>query len=104
MTTKRYDIFLDGKIIGTTELEKADAPMGVVFERINFANIVVDYDFIKQYCLENNIGLADDYLEDKLIFTRTIESLKVRNENGIEIKGLGNQISGMNGDEFEITL
>lgn len=47
MTTKRYDIFLDDKIIGTTELEKADAPMGVVFGRINFANIVVDYDFIK---------------------------------------------------------
>jgi len=104
MTTKRYDIFLDDKIIGTTELEKADAPMGVVFGRINFANIVVDYDFIKKYCLENNIELANDYPEDKLIFTRTIESLKVRNENGIEIKGLGNQISGMNGDEFEITL
>lgn len=30
MTTKRYDIFLDNKIIGTTELEKADTPMGVM--------------------------------------------------------------------------
>ncbi len=31
MKEKRYDILLDNKKIGTTELEKADAPMGVVF-------------------------------------------------------------------------
>lgn len=62
------------------------------------------YEFLKKYCLENNIELADDYPEDKLISTRTIENLKVRNENGIEIKGLGNQISGMDGNEFEIIL
>lgn len=104
MTTKRYDIFLDDKIIGTTELEKADAPMGVVFGQINFSNIVVDYDFIKRYCLENNIELANDYPEEKLISTLSIDNLKVINENGVEIKGLGNQISGMDGDEFEITI
>lgn len=104
MTTKRYDIFLDDKIIGTTELEKADAPMGVVFGHIQFNNIISGYDFIKKYCLENNIELAEDYPEDKLILTRTIENLKVINENGIEIKGIGNQISGMDGDEFEIIL
>lgn len=104
MITKRYDIFLDDKIIGSTELEKADAPMGVVFGQINFSNIVVDYDFIKRYCLENNIELANDYPEDKLISTHTIYNLKVINEDGVEIKGLGNQISGMDGDEFEITI
>jgi hypothetical protein len=104
MTTKRYDIFLDDLIIGTTELEKADAPMGVVFGQIQFNNIISGYDFIKKYCLENNIELADDYPEDKVISTRTIENLKVINENGIEIKGIGNQISGMDGDVFEITL
>lgn len=104
MTTKRYDIFLDDKIIGTTELEKADAPMGVVFGQIHFSTIVSGYDFFRKYCLENNIELANDYPEDKLISTRTIKNLVVRNENGVEIKGLGNQISGMDGDEFEITL
>jgi hypothetical protein len=104
MTTKRYDIFLDNKIIGTTELEKADAPMGIVFGQIHFTDIVSGYDFFKTYCLKNNIELADDYPEDRLILTRTIKSLKVRNESGVEIKGLGNQISGMDGDEFEITL
>ncbi len=78
--------------------------MGVVFGIIRFTNIISGYDFLKKYCLENNTELADHYPEDKLISTRTIENLKVRNENGIEIKGLGNQISGMDGDEFEITL
>lgn len=101
---KRYDIFLDGKIIGTTALEKADAPMGVVFGQIHFSNIDVDYNFIKRYCLENNIELVNDYPEDKLISTHTIENLIVVNEKGVEIKGLGNQISGMDGDEFEITV
>lgn len=104
MTIKRYDISLDDKIIGMTEFEKADAPMGVVFGLIHFTKIILGYEFLKKYCLENNIELAEDYPEDKLISTRTIENLKVRNENGIEIKGLGNQISGMDGNEFEITL
>lgn len=104
MTTKRYDIFLDDKVIGTTELEKADAPMGVVFGLIHFTDNIFDYNFFKKYCLDNNIELADDYPDDKLISTQTIENLKVINENGIEIKGLGNQISGMDGEEFEITL
>lgn len=104
MTIKRYDLFLDDKIIGTTDLEKADATMGVVFGRINFANIVLDYDFIKKYCVKNNIELANDYPEDKLISTRTITNLKVKNEKGIEIISAGNQISGMDSDEFEITL
>ena len=104
MTMKRYDIFLDNKIIGTTKLEKADAQMGVVFGRINFANIVVDYDFIKKYCLENDVELANDYPEDKLISTRTMKNIKVKNENGIEIISEGSQISGMDSDEFEITL
>ena len=104
MTTKRFDIFLDDILIGTTEFDKADATMGVVFGPIHFADNILDYNFFKKYCLDNNIELAADYPDDKLISTRTIGNLKVINENGIEIKGLGNQISGMDGEEFEITL
>ncbi|KEO71852.1 hypothetical protein [Anditalea andensis] len=104
MTSKRYYISLDDKIIGTTELEKADAPMGIVFGQIQFNDIIFGYDFFKKYCLENIIELADSYPEDKFISTRTIEKLKVINEKGIEIKSKGNQVSGMDGDEFEITL
>lgn len=104
MTTKRYDIFLGDKRIGTTELEKADPPMGIVFGQIQLNNLVSGYDFFKGYCLENNIELVYDYPELKSISTRTIDNLKVINENGVEIRGVGNQIIGMDEDEFEITL
>lgn len=100
----KYTIFLDEKIIGETELEKADVPMGVVFGEIHFSSIPLGYDFFKKYCLENNIELAYDYPEDKLISTKTIHNLIVRNTKRIEIVCLGNQISGMDDDVFEITL
>lgn len=99
-----YTIYL-GKIeLGTTLLEKADAPMGVVFGEIKFGKSNIGYHFIKDYCQSNNIELASDYPEDKLISTRTIENLKVLNESGTEIKGIGNQITGMDGEEFEISI
>lgn len=104
MTTKRYGIFLDDKIIGTTELEKADAPMGVVFGNVTFDNIVSGYDFLKTYCLINNIEIITDYPDDKLIEATDIPNLKVINPNGIEIKGQGTKINGMDSDVFEITI
>jgi len=104
MTPKRYDIFLGDKIIGTTELEKADAPMGVVFGIITFDNIISGYNFLKTYCLTNNIEIITDYPDDKLIATADIPNLKVVNPNGIEIKGQGININGMDNDVFEITI
>ncbi|MEJ2880117.1 hypothetical protein [Pedobacter sp. GR22-6] len=101
---KLYDIFLDNNKIGTTELEKGDASMGGVFGKITFINISSGYDFFKTYCVTNDIELVTDYPEDRLILTRTINNLAVKNEVGIEIKGVGNQISGMDSDEFEISL
>lgn len=103
MNTKVYKVFLDDNIIGATKFEKSDPPMGVVFGLLNFINIISGYDFFKNYCVENNIQLTCDHPEDKLISTGTIPNLKIVDENGIEIKGVGNQISGMDG-EFEITL
>ncbi|MCO6358475.1 hypothetical protein [Roseivirga pacifica] len=101
---KTYKILLDGEEIGTSKLEKADAPMGVVFGEIIFEKIEWNYDSIKSYCLTNNIEIANDYPEDKLISTRTIDSLIIRNEKGVEIKGVGNQISGMDSEGFEISI
>ena len=104
MTNKIYDIFLDDKKIGTTLLEKADASMGVAFGNINFIDIISGYEFVRNFCLTKNIDLTFDYQDEKLISTRTIENLVVKNDRGTEIKCLGNQISGMDSDEFEITL
>lgn len=101
---KTYKIMLDSQKIGTSFLEKADAPMGAVFGVIRFINQNFGYDFFKNYCLSNGIELASDYPDDKLISTRTIGSIKVINESGKEIKGIGNQISGMDGEDFEISI
>lgn len=39
MTIRRYDILPDDKIIGKTEFEKADVPMGVVFGNVTFKTL-----------------------------------------------------------------
>jgi len=101
---KIYNIFLDNVKIGTTRFEKADAPMGVVFGLINFIYSKMGYDFIKDYCNKKQIDLVSDYPDDKLISTRTIDGLKVVNNEGVEIKGLGNQIDGMDSEGFEISI
>ena len=104
MITKRYDILIDDKIIGTTELEKADAPMGVVWGKITFEHIISGYDFLKLYCLTNNIEIISDYPNNRLITTANLPNLKVLTPNGIEIKGQGTNIEGMDKDVFEITI
>ena len=104
MTTKRYDIFLDDKVIGTTELEKADAPMGVVFGNIKLYDISSGYEFFKSYCMTNGIEIINDYPEDKLIATSDIPTLKIITSDGVEIKGQGTSIDGMDSDVFEVTI
>jgi hypothetical protein len=97
-----YNLFLEEKLIGTTRFESADAPMGIVFGKIHFIDIPSPYAFIKSFCDKNQITY--DEIINNGIMTRTIHKLKIVNEKEIEIKGLGNQISGMDSDGFEITL
>jgi len=101
---KLYDILLDNEKIGTTELEKADAAMGVIFGRINFVDIKSGYDFFKDYCLKNTIDIITEYEEEKLISTANIPHLVVTDENGTEIKGLASNIEGMDSDIFEVII
>ena len=77
--------------------------MGVVFGKINF---IKDYGYsqIKNYCKENSIELAMDFPKDKMVSTTTINELKIIGENGVEIKGIGNQISGMDTEGYEISI
>lgn len=101
---KAYMIKLRGEIIGKTNFEKADPPMGVVFGEIIDSDKVVNYEFIKAFCQVNNIELVEDYPRDELISTRTIEQLEIISPEGLIIKGLGNQISGMNSEGFEVMI
>lgn len=98
-----YNIFLDDTKIGTSLLEQADAPMGCVNGRITFLDKNIDYNFLSNYCKNNNVNV-DEYPEDKFISTQTIPTLKVLNESGREIKGVGCYIAGMDSDGFEINI
>jgi hypothetical protein len=104
MTKKTYNLLLDDKVIGTTELENSDAPMGVVFGNIKLNDTSSPYEFFKSYCVTNGIEILNDYPEDKLIATSDIPKLKIISSNGVEIKGQGTSIDGMDSGIFEVTI
>jgi hypothetical protein len=99
--SKIYDILLNDIKIGTTELEHADVPMGVVFGRINFVSTQSGYGFFLEYCLKNSIEFQHD-AETRLIQTRSITGLRILDTTGYEIKGKACSISGMDDDGFEV--
>ena len=103
--SKLYNITLNGTLIGTSELEKADAPMGVAFGLIEFNGIKSPYEFFKEYCLKNNIVINTDDPEFEFIDTQVMSELKVFRQDGIEIKGVaGNAITGMKDEGYEISI
>ncbi|MEL0457625.1 hypothetical protein WJN01_15420 [Flavobacteriaceae bacterium SZ-1-7] len=103
--SKLYNITLSGTLIGTSDLEKADAPMGVAFGLIEFNGIESPYEFFKEYCLKNNIVINTDDPEFEFIDTQVISELKVFRQDGMEIKGVaGNAITGMKDEGYEISI
>ena len=98
-----YNIFLDNEKIGTSLLEKADPPMGVVSGQIIFTEKPLTFDFLSKYCIDNGIKTEED-AEHKFISTQTIPTLKVINETGIEIHGVGCYMEGFGSDPMEICI
>lgn len=98
-----YSVFLDNNKIATSLLENSDAPMGVVYGELKFIDKILTYEFFSKYCKDNSIN-TDEYPEDRFISTQTIPTLKVLNENGIEIKGVGCCLAGLDKEGFEITI
>jgi len=100
-----YSIFLDNVKIGTTMFENRDSSMGVVFGKINLIKEEFNYDYIKKYCLENNVQLTFDDPSEKLIATRNIPKLKIFNKLNIEITNKsGCNIEGMDKEGFQVTI
>lgn len=98
-----YKIYIDNLLIGTIKLEYADPPMGVVFGKIN-PIAQFDYAILKNLCKTKSIDIETEYLEDKFLSTISSEIVKVINSQQTEIKGIVNQISGMDKFEFEISI
>jgi len=103
MIKPQYSIYLDDVKIGASQLENADAPMGVVFGKIHFDGIKSGYDFFVDFCLKEGIAYIDDARE-RIIMINDFLRLRVLNSKGVEIRGLGNQVSGSDADFFEIYL
>lgn len=98
-----YILFLDQKRIGITKLDQADVPMGVVFGRIFFDDLSIGYDYIKEYCLNNDVHFSSDN-EDRSISTYNIPRLVVVNKDGAVIKGQSTFVDGMELYGFEINI
>ncbi|OSY87941.1 hypothetical protein WH52_07820 [Tenacibaculum holothuriorum] len=101
-----FSVFLDEIKIGTTKLENRDSSMGVAFGKINIINKEFDYDFIKKFCIENDIEINFDDNNQKLISTRNISNFKIfKTSNNIEIESeIGCNLEGMNEEGFQITV
>ena len=101
MENKQYGIFIDHIKIGTTEFEKADAPMGAVFGRTKFLSLTSGYEFFKANCLKHHIPCTD-HPEAKLIIIRDIPNIEIINNAGRNISGFRTEISSTDGDYFDI--
>lgn len=101
---KKYIVFLDNQRIGTTQLEKADAPMGVVMGLIEFEGVASPYHLFRNYCENNNVPINENDLEDEVIFTESIAGLKVLNEAEVEIKGVGITVSGSKNEGYYVDI
>lgn len=101
---KLYKILLNGKEIGVSNLENGDVPMGTVFGVLNFIDKNFGYSQIKEFWKNNHLKLATDYPEDRMISTMSTDKLQIINQNGIEIKGIGNQITGVDNKGYEISI
>lgn len=100
---KPYNVFLGETNIGTTLLEKADAPIGVVFGNITFIGIASPYTFFKDYCIQHHLRFTE-YPEMHFIATFDIPDLMVVNDEGVAIKGISTEISGEAKEGFKIYL
>ena len=93
---KEYKIFLDDVLIGTTNFEFADVPMGVVYGKVNFIDFKNPYFFFKKYCDTNNTDYQ--FIDDeKYIQTFDLKLIKISNNsdfirNAVSFYGINEDI------------
>ena len=98
---KEYKIFLDDILIGTTNFEFADVPMGVVYGKVNFIDIENPYFFFKKYCDTNDIDyhFIDD---EKYIQTFELKHIKINRSDSYFIRN-GASFCGFD-EDFQIEM
>lgn len=97
---KEYKIFLDDVLIGTTNFEFADVPMGVVYGKVNFIDIENPYFFFKKYCDTNDI---DYHFIDDEKYIQTFELKLIKISNNSDFIRNGASFCGFN-EDFQIEM
>jgi len=100
-----YRVELNGNVIGETQLESADPPMGVVGGKVAFKIADDPYLLIKCHRQTQSTPINQDEEEIGLIDSQNIASLKVFRIDGVEITDVtGAAISGFREDGYMITI
>lgn len=100
-----YQVVLEGKAIGETQLEIADPPMGVVGGKVLFSIPDSPYTFFKNYCMNHGIEINEHEETSEFISTQNIPELKVYRSDCIEIAALvGASILGFRDDGYHVTI
>ncbi len=100
-----YRVEFEGRAIGETLLESADAPMGVVMGKVRLSIAGSAYEFFRELCVKSNIQINDEDADVGLIDTQNIPQLRVLREDGVAIEGFpGAAITGMLDDGYYITI
>ncbi len=99
-----YRVLLNNEEIGTTVLEAADPPMGVVSGKVLFHSSVSPYHLFLDHCRLHNITVNEADPKYEFIDTQTIPHLRVVRADGVEISGIGRCITGFKDEGYEITI
>jgi hypothetical protein len=102
--SKVYMVALGGNLLGTTRLEKHDAPMGVAFGLLHFEVQGSGYDLFKSHCIDRGIVINFDEPAQRLLNTQSIPDLTVTSPEGVRIEGLGTTVSGSDADGWEVCI
>lgn len=99
-----YRVLLNHREIGTTLLEAADPPMGVVWGAIAFSIAESPYHLFLAHCRSGNIKVNDVDEALEFIDTQVIPDLQVLRADGAEIVGVGNAITGFREGGYAVTI
>lgn len=101
---KKYRVQLIDRLIGFTEFESADPPMGCVNGKIEFEPDIEPYSFFSDHCRANDIPTNEDDPDGKVILTQNIPGLVAITPEGKTIEAAGAVIQGFEEEGYEIDL
>lgn len=101
---KSYDIYLGTHKLGKTSFQLTNSTQGIVFGLIDFKEGITGYEFLKNWCVNNQVELEIDLPEEQIILTKGILPLTLKDEDGAILHWTSNQITGIANHDFELSV